>query len=781
MPLSTLLQDLIAEVDEITEKDLHPKVDALVSAFVAYLKEPRYQNPLTLIELKKLFDAFYEDLNSLVFHIYTQLNTNKRQLLKRSGIFKLDPKQFDYLNAIANYSSSSVKLSKRSDPEALFQLRVFGFYKFLTILKTIELAHSKLFASSSSSDSTPLYEKVFKFDLRDIHFQKLLSEKIKILRQLRLPIQCFLESESQSESSVLEKALHSLENEKNDHLTDLKLAFSQLIQAQTPASKLSIVVHVQKIILNLCASFNNNDQSRLSNDVLIPAFIYVLVNHFPCEVENGLYLHFTFVKNFWKPLDPHQVNTSRLTLTTSLSSYNPIDKDSSSKNIQSRSLAELLNLDENAKVTSEVFKNELAEFSSDEALVNFIQSKYLNTGELQFCLTNCEAVLYFLLNTPISDIAPKGFTIPADVLDNETFNLSLHEIIQKKYEGPDVINPKDLSKLLEDEFDDTSRSRSSSLFETITNAVSQSVNRSRSNSGVKTTDPFPKKELSSLTADFETSLKQFSGQTEPYGLSRVRNIFERIGLASHLQVKPVESDTEDLQDTVAMLDHTPEPNRSKRSQSLFDKLSPNLSRARSGSLENPGNSQAASLRRATLSSKFSNGMTEFMTKISSAANTAAGSSASIVATENSSRAVHASLSSVHSIEDPFEDAGYVGRNLLGPRSSSLQTMEKWFCNIPDNPPDETSVRHRSNTSISSKCFNTLESNYNEGSVFSASFGELTKFHFTDFESMTINDLKKLKCYYDQLCTELISEKTGLKSSKEFLPDDAKEIMSHTSS
>ncbi|KAF8002585.1 hypothetical protein HF325_003550 [Metschnikowia pulcherrima] len=644
MPLSTLLQDLIAEVDEITEKDLHPKVDALVSAFVAYLKEPRYQNPLTLIELKKLFDAFYDDLNSLVFHIYTQLNTNKRQLLKRSEIFKLDPKQFDYLNAIANYSSSSVKLSKRSDPEALFQLRVFGFYKFLTILKTIELAHSKLFASSSSSDSTPLYEKVFKFDLRDIHFQKLLSEKIKILRQLRLPIQCFLESESQSES-----------------------------------------------------------------------------------------------------------------------------------------LAELLNLDENAKVTSEVFKNELAEFSSDEALVNFIQSKYLNTGELQFCLTNCEAVLYFLLNTPISDIAPKGFTIPADVLDNETFNLSLHEIIQKKYEGPDVINPKDLSKLLEDEFDDTSRSRSSSLFETITNAVSQSVNRSRSNSGVKTTDPFPKKELSSLTADFETSLKQFSGQTEPYGLSRVRNIFERIGLASHLQVKPVESDTEDLQDTVAMLDHTPEPNRSKRSQSLFDKLSPNLSRARSGSLENPGNSQAASLRRATLSSKFSNGMTEFMTKISSAANTAAGSSASIVATENSSRAVHASLSSVHSIEDPFEDAGYVGRNLLGPRSSSLQTMEKWFCNIPDNPPDETSVRHRSNTSISSKCFNTLESNYNEGSVFSASFGELTKFHFTDFESMTINDLKKLKCYYDQLCTELISEKTGLKSSKEFLPDDAKEIMSHTSS
>ncbi|KAM9922801.1 hypothetical protein OXX80_011750 [Metschnikowia pulcherrima] len=174
-------------------------------------------------------------------------------------------------------------------------------------------------------------------------------------------------------------------------------------------------------------------------------------------------------------------------------------------------------------------------------------------------------------------------------------------------------------------------------------------------------------------------------------------------------------------------------------------------------------------------------MTEFMTKISSAANTAAGSSASIVATENSSRAVHASSSSVHSIEDPFEDAGYVGRNLLGPRSSSLQTMEKWFCNIPDNPPDETSVRHRSNTSISSKCFNTSESNYNEGSVFSASFGELTKFHFTDFESMTINDLKKLKCYYDQLCTELISEKTGSKSSKEFLPDDAKEIMSHTSS
>ncbi|OBA20170.1 hypothetical protein METBIDRAFT_79453 [Metschnikowia bicuspidata var. bicuspidata NRRL YB-4993] len=780
MPLSTLLQDLVAEVSEFTAKDLHPKVSGLVSAFLTYLKEPRYQNPLALGELRELFDAFYEDLVSLVFHIYTQLNTNKRQLLQRSHVFKLDPVSFDYLNAIANFSSSSVKLLKRSDAKALYQLRVFGFYKFLTIERTIELALSSLYSSPSSPDATILYEKVFRFDLQDIEILTLLTQKIRILRQLNLPTECFLDGDSQKESSGLQKSLLPLEAMDSSHLAEIKAAFIELSQAQTPASKLDHIVGVQKLIMRLCASFHQNNFSKISNDVLLPAFIYFIVNHSPLEVEGDqldIFLHFTFVKNFWKPLDPHCINTSRFTLTSSLQAYNPMDKrTASSKNIHNRTLADLLNLDINSvDQNGQDLDNGIAsEFSSDQTLMSFINNRYLNSGELQFYLTNFEAILYFLMSTPIVGIAPQDFAMPPEILESEFMDLSLHDIIGKKNvtkdEPPNMDDPKILQNLLDEELGEADRSRSSSLFNTISSAVSQSVNRSRSNSGVKT-DYFQSKEKSSSATDFETSIKQYVDSNEAYGLSRVRNIFERIGLVSHAQLKSNDTDAESPQEIVDV-DRTPDANRGKRSHSLFDRLSPGLNRTRSGSLEHVWNSQGTSLRRATLTSKFSNGMTELMTKISSAANNATGSSANMA---------HISLSSVHSIDDPFEDSTFSNREPLGQRSSSLQTMEKWFCSIPENTPADNSASQRSKRSISSNRYTALESNDNEGSLFSASYAELTKYHCKDFESMTIGDLKTLKTYYDQLCSEVLAGKSGLKTSNEFLPDDAKDTTSNMSS
>ncbi|GEQ70443.1 hypothetical protein JCM33374_g4120 [Metschnikowia sp. JCM 33374] len=783
MPSFTLLQDLIAEVNHFTEKGLHPKVDALVCAFLNYLKEPRFQNPLTLSELRELFDAFYEDLNSLVFHIYTQSNTNKRQLLQKSHVFKSDPKTFDYLNAIANYSSSSIKLSKRSDPDALYQLRIFGFYKFITILRTIELAHLKLYSSSNSPDLTPLYEKVFRFDRRDIEIQNLLSEKIKILRQMNLPIQCFLESDNQSESMALDKALSSLETSDGTNLTEIKEAFTKLVQAQTPASKLDHIARIQKLIMKICASCHGNDYSKISNDVLLPAFIHIIVNHSPLELEDesfDIYLHFMFVKNFWKPLDLQKINTSRFTLTSSLYNYNPMDKRAVlPQNNQSRTLSNLLNLEDDATSKSEEVSTSqgIPEFSSDQELINLIQNQYLNSGELQFCLTNCEAILYFLSSTPITGIAPRGITIPPEVLESEMMNLSLNEIILKREDSPTTNDSKDLPKLLEEELGNTSRSRSSSLFTTISSAVSQSVNRSRSNSGVKLGQSMPNKESLPFATDFENSFKQYQGANETYGLNRVRNIFEKIGSVSHLQAKPIENEDDGSHDTIETLERTPESTRAKRSHSLFDRLSPNQNRNRSGSLENLWNAQGTSLRRATLSNKFSTGMTELMTKISTAANTATGSSVNVANPENT----HNSSSSFHSIEDPFEDNTFAEREQLGPRSSSLQTMEKWFCSIPENSTVDGTSCQKSNTSISSNRLTPSGSNYNEGSLFSAPFAELTKYHFTDFDSMTINDLKTLKVYYDQLCSEFLSGKSVSKTSKESLSEDAKEVASNTSS
>ena len=97
---------LVAAIqEEIRQKvsaEIHPKISALTSAFVAYLKEPRYLSPLTISELASLFTAFYNDLYGLVFNIYAQLTLCKRQLIQNSALFANDLATYDYLNAIAH-------------------------------------------------------------------------------------------------------------------------------------------------------------------------------------------------------------------------------------------------------------------------------------------------------------------------------------------------------------------------------------------------------------------------------------------------------------------------------------------------------------------------------------------------------------------------------------------------------------------------------------------------------------------------------------------------------
>lgn len=178
----SILKAISTEVHENVSGGIHPSVLALVDAFIMYLKEPRYLNPLGLAELSQLFANFYADLNSLVIYIYTQLNSNKRQLLQNSAIFQNDQKTFDYLVALSQYSTLSIKRLRRTDPHALFQLRVFALYKFMTIVDTIEKAQYDLFNSSSPGDKSTLFDKIFRFDEKDIRAQQLWTEKIKLLK-----------------------------------------------------------------------------------------------------------------------------------------------------------------------------------------------------------------------------------------------------------------------------------------------------------------------------------------------------------------------------------------------------------------------------------------------------------------------------------------------------------------------------------------------------------------------------------------------------------------------
>lgn len=792
-----LLPDILAEVHLRCAAEIHPKILALVLAFLAYLKEPRYQNPLTLAELSSLFSAFYVDLNALAIYIYTQLNTNKRLLLQKSAVFSAHPDHYDYLNAIANYSASSIKLVRRSDPLALYQLRVFAFYKFLTIVDSIEKAQTDLFAASTLKDDPSLYDKIFRFDERDIAIQALLSEKFRILRALSLPLSCFCDSLSRQESQRLDEFFLTMESTHTAHLRNIQTTFCLLNEARTPATKLKYLVKVQKLLIVLLLSLYNNDPSKVNNDILLPALIYVIIYH-PLSGDSGeeapdydLFLNFNFVKNFLNMVDPLSVDPSTCTLSTSLSSYNPAEKRRSfarADRALSSNLYELLNLHESEAKVDDPPVTEMKEFTCDRALINHIQTTYLNNGELQYYLTNFEAILYFLLNTSIKELVPEDFTIPEAHVDNPLITMSLHQVLEKNEQAAaaevteeltETLSPEEVEKRFNEELG-PNRSRSGSLFNTISSAVSHSVNRSRSNSQPFKAGVALNSELFPHTKDFEASLSTNVSNADAYGLTKVRNLLGRIGLVSNILLRPTpEIDPIDGEE-VPEVDRTTLPDtlaRGKRSTSLFDKLTPIHSRTRSGSLETAIQGPNSNSRKPTLTSKLSSGVTEFMTKLSTATS---ASATTTTAPANATLPVllQRSQSSLHSYDEnsPFEDQG-MREPELGKRSSSLQTMDRWFNNITGEVVSANDATHRASNSIASNQITSGESN---GSVFSTSFGELTKYQHVDFDALTIKDLKALKCYYDQLCTEIMSSKTDSKTSNEYLLEEVDPSKDQTS-
>lgn len=744
-----LYEDLRAEVEAMQKDDLHPKVVALVQAFLNYLKEPRYQNPLSVGELSRLFSEFYDDLNSLVLDIYTQLNSNKRLLIQQSIIFSADDTTYDYLNAIANYSSNSLsKLLKRSDPSALYQLRVFTYYKFLTVCKSIDLAQTVLFSSTAPSESIPLYQKLLRYDLRDIAFQELITEKIHILRNLNLSIECFFESSDFPEFLKINQFFMTLEDEQPSSLADVKAHFAALSALVTPQAKLLQILRIQKSLISLCSALYEKDSSKVSNDVLLPALIYIVIYYLPHD-KVELYLNLKFVKSFWNMMDPDHMSVANFSLSSSVAFYNPtnrkIRKLSSLKN-----LFELLNLVDSEEADFDAIatdKNE--EFRSNASIVDLIQAEHLNNGELQFYLTNFEAILFFLQQTPILEMVPRDFTIPSRFAENELIYTSVQLIVDREA-VPDLhkMSGKSRAELFDEEIDVSNRSRSSSLFNTISSAVSHTV-RSRSNSSaLKSTE---NKEAPQI--DFEDSISAAGPSQDVYRLNQVKGLLGKIGLVSNYQFKaPVEIEVDSPDKS---------ENRTKRSQSILDRISPSHSGTR---LESENASAAIPRKSTMLSTKWSNGVSEFMNKISTAATSATSTNDATLT------ASHPSHTSLHSIEDPFEDSSR--KFDYGIRSSSAQTMDKWLNNIPANSSSASLLDSKSHENEGYRAENNDFSTtpINGGSVFSASFGELTKYKSIDFESLTINDLKNLKRYYDQLCAEVLMTKTESKTSNDYLED-----------
>lgn len=740
----TLVSTILDEVEQLLREELHPKVTSLVSAFVAYLKVPRYQNPLTISELASLFEAFSNDLKGLVFNIYAQLTLCKRQLIQKSPLFANDLQSYDYLNAIAHYSPSHIKLVRRTDPQAAYQLRIFAFYKAITIIRTIQGAQVQLFLSVTPGDRTELYYKIFRFDLRDLSIQDLLAEKLVILRRLDLPISAFCESGFKADSASLDEYFLTLSKDTCQSLEKIKSHMSELDQAKTPDLKLHFIAKIQKSLIDLCAGYYNNDSSKVNNDLLLPALIYIIIYH-PPQVDKGkeidLYLNFTFTKKFCQIVDPYNITSSAFALNSSLSSYAPTEQKETYRSRSEKAIKhnffELINLRESNDV---IYEKAEPEFQSDKALINYLQRTSFNAGELQYYLTNFEAILYFLINTPITDIVPEGYFIPEQYLENDIVILPLYQVLEARESKNEVRN--DTNEKIQGfndlaDNDDTARSRSSSLFNTISAAVSQSVNRSRSNS---TTIKTHNRE-SSLPS-FEASLSSSLPLGDTYRLTPMKKFLGRLGQASGINLNDQESgSTQEGEESET---------RKKRSLSLFDVFSQSQPRIRSGSTEIPSFLHSSNLRKPTITTKLLNGVTELITKFNVAAN-----ASSHTLSNYGDIATHYTASSR---EDSLEDYSMNQKAppVLNDRTSS---MDKWFNNLGEPGDIQT-------------CTNSqMDSAYNEGSLFSSSFEELTKYHHLDFDSLTMKDLRDMKNYYDQLCLEFLAMKSDLKTSIEYLPTE----------
>lgn len=622
--MKDLLAAVQAEVHHHVTATIHPPVALLVGAFTKHLKEPRYQAPLTISELSRLFHHFYQDLNSLVIHTYTQSNSAKRQLLAQLEFFNGEPARFDYLLAISKHNPG---LSKRTDPDALLQLRVFNFYKFLVIFETIEHAQYLLFKTSNKKDDIGsealLYDSVFRFDERDLILQSFLDEKLRLLRDLHLPFDVF--SDAHNEETARLGAFFAEVSPNHPTVVKIVKKFSHLGHNITPYSKLKCIVKIQKYIISLLAEVF--ELLSISNDLLLPSLIYVIVTFSPPECD--LHLNLMFVQNFLNRIDPYAVNATTFTSSSSVYAYVPTNRSrrAPTKNPLSTNLFELLNLDELAAPAPQQLNRDVAFFDNDKHLIEHISAHFLNTGELEYYLTNFEAVLFYLSNVTTPEL------VPEITRGERLLNFPLHKLVDEELASKFEFPTTSIEKATQQELHEN-RLRLSSLINTIStrlNDAASLVNRLRSNLNLL------KKEAEPET-DFEALLMVHDDTT-----SMMRTILGKLG---SVQLRPSEPDE-------------PE-SKHRRLSSLIGRMDP--ARTRSSSLDQK---EKPLEKRNSITSKLTSGVTEFMTKYSQPP------------PQNQSNV------SLHSLEDRPDYARQ--------RTTSLQIMDKWFNNLLSQQADNTST------------------------------------------------------------------------------------------
>lgn len=582
---------------------------------------------------------------------------------------------------------------KRTDPTALMQLRVFNLYKFLVVLDVIERTQVSFLTINNKDDDITLYDKLYKFEERDVISQEYFDKKVEALRKLHLNFECF------TDSSCPHEVMDYMNSDiSNDAFAEPINQFCKIKDAITPLSKLKIVATLQKSIITILADHCLLKPHSINNDIVLPVLIYVIIYKMDQPLE--LLLNFNFIKNFVNLIDPYNV---QILSNTSFYFYNPSDSQkSANKNISKQTTVfDCLNLNETNDADSESEQEQTIDFfHHDKQLVQFISSNYLNNSELQYYLTNFEAILFFIENVTADELNQKD--VKEEILI-KPLDILIEASLTKEFKFPEVKTEET-----------GNRSRSGSLLNSLSNRITEARNRSRSNSGLlkNTREAFPtidttleansmiSSPLASPTNSHDTSFENSS----TFGM--MKNIIGRFSSVSVPQFKAPEEEEGLL------------PLKHERSSSLIDKLG---NRTRSPSIDT--NNQSPS-RRTTIASKLSSGVSDFMTKL------------------NTTQPAIPSTQSQTSLKS-FDESPQK-RPEIRARTSSMQVMEKWFTNI-SNPQNHPETKPEINDAITES---------GEGSVFSTPSKELARYHNVDFDLLTILDLRTLKVYYDQLCNEL---------------------------
>lgn len=748
--LLLILKDEVHTLDKISS----PQVSALGQSFVKYLKEPRYQSPLTIKELSTLFHLYYKDLHSLVIQQFTGSQSTKKHLIANSVYFNSNPKVFDYLLAIANYSSSSIKLLKRNDADALFQLRVFNYYKFLVIIEIIEREQLALFNLALNDENT-LFDKIFRFDQKDIIYQEFLEEKLAGLKQTAVSFKNFLDIEEPMNANH-KKLVDFVENMSEENIAILNSRLHDLKSVNiTPLSKLTSIMNLHKALMKIFVE-NGFKSDSLSNDTILPTLIYLII--FKLDYQSDLYLNFVFVKHFLYLIDPYKVELYSI---SAIASYVPIDR--SAKTLANKyrvcNLFDLLNLNEcqnepDASDTTSARPKGFEFYDNDKQLIEFLQENYLNNGEMHYYLTNFEAIITYLsevtigellkLNTTVTTGAASASSTSSDEeVSSEFSNRFLNQLIaslvdeelESHFQLPDGKLEEELQnrKAEEEDKQHDSRSRSSSLMNVINNKINET--RSRSNSGIlggfKSKEGFP-----------HLPHTEGEGDNGDSPQSMMRSVLGRFSSVLVPQFRvPLEDDEMDakLAEQMSAEDEGILSTPLKRSSVFINRVLPSHTRTRSGSLEG-----VAGNKRNSITSKFTNGVTELITKLNTAPN---GQNGPATLDKNVSNSSLHSLETGSSMEAGESQSTLPRRpDYTRSRTTSLQIMDKWFSNLGLSQTSGANVpggvKHRPKLSPS---------------VESRSVEELTSFVGVDFEAMLVKDLRVMKECYDEMCRRMMGE------------------------